>query len=139
MKLQTIKFACILSLLQFMGCSQKGPEDPYLSHCSTILEASLRSPSTLKVIHVEHYSAGSNLVTIEYDAANAYGTPIRGKIMCEYPEVSGSEPPPAGSPLRASSLNAKRVTIGTDVLSDLSLAVSNSEATLKLLQKERGR
>ncbi|HEV7668406.1 MAG TPA: hypothetical protein VGS22_07775 [Thermoanaerobaculia bacterium] len=134
----------VLYLLLVAGCRSNEQEDPYLAHCTAILETSLRSPSTLKVTDVEHYKVNGHTVKTEYDAANAYDTPIRNEIRCEYPEdpywsykETGTEPPSPDLPLKASNLNAKRVIIGTEALSDLGVSISNSEAIMKLHQKER--
>ena len=57
---------------------------PILEHCKFALEQSLRSPSTLDIISTE--TMRSKTATIHYDAANAFGAPIRSVIKCELGE-----------------------------------------------------
>jgi hypothetical protein len=66
-------------------------EDKSIKACESFIKARLRSPSTYKRIDATAYgvvikSEGKNLktVTVDYDAANAYGTPIRGDQMCSF-------------------------------------------------------
>lgn len=54
-------------------------EPPDLALCDKAIQADLRSPSTYKRVSVDG-SAG--VYKISYDAANAYGTPIRSKGQC---------------------------------------------------------
>lgn len=65
----------------FSGCEQPPPKS--VLACESAVKAFLRSPSTYKRIN----STGlSDYAFVEYDAANAYGTPIRGVATCKFDE-----------------------------------------------------
>jgi len=53
--------------------------DRSLDVCDDAIKATLRSPSTYKRISID---GGYGSFTVQYDAANAYGTPIRGNGRC---------------------------------------------------------
>lgn len=75
------------------GCSQVPVDGPGIKECEDYVIAKLRSPTTYKRIKAsgigipydapKYYS-----VTVEYDAANAYGTPIRETQFCKFPVKS---------------------------------------------------
>lgn len=61
-----------------------------MPECEKYLLEKLRSPSTYKRIEVSSTAVPyetpiEQMVFIEYDAANAYGTPIRGRQLCKFP------------------------------------------------------
>ena len=64
-------------------------QDPAVKDCEASIVAGLRAPSTYKRITASS-SAMTDLapqqlwVSVEYDAANAYGTPIRDRRTCKY-------------------------------------------------------
>jgi hypothetical protein len=64
----------------------------YIS-CKAELMSTLRSPSTYVEISRRSFRAVHApfhwWVSIEYDAANAYGTPIRGTQICVYADKGG--------------------------------------------------
>ncbi len=68
------------------GCKAAPPPDPYLENCTAYLEALLNAPSTLRVLdlQVAPGTDGGPRVEITYDAANAFGTPVRGDFRCYY-------------------------------------------------------
>ena len=81
------------SLISFAltGCDKVGEwQHPELAACESFISGGLRSPSTYKRINVEYdrpqMNSASNTknVHIEYDAANAYGTPVRASQLCEF-------------------------------------------------------
>lgn len=90
------------------------PADPQTRHCTALLEQLLRSPSTLKVIEASAFdSRGERFVSIEFDAANAYGTPIREKISCVYLPYNPSDP---------DALTPHRVSMGGRPVADFGWA-----------------
>lgn len=87
--------ACLLALATgtIAACSGQAEE---IRDCEASLLRDLRSPSTYKRIKAEttrltnKVGAEYQMVEIEYDAANAYGTPIRDTALCAYP-VTGTD------------------------------------------------
>jgi hypothetical protein len=79
----------ILGLLVVLaGCNAL--DRPEVKDCENYLKGKLRSPSTYKRISTYSYAAnGKQHVSIEHDAANAYGTPIRATQFCFYPIKNG--------------------------------------------------
>ena len=74
------------------GCSLVEPAE--WGACRSYLESKLKAPSTLKVIKtssvdVPYPNPTYKAVSIEYDAANAFGTPIRGTQTCSFPLRDG--------------------------------------------------
>ncbi|MFA7595899.1 MAG: hypothetical protein WCY92_06045 [Novosphingobium sp.] len=82
-------FLSILSLVVVAGCNSA--QNAAVGACEAFIKERLRSPSTYKQIGVD-YSGVSfksegrdvRMVTVEYDAANAFGTPIRGNQQCVF-------------------------------------------------------
>jgi hypothetical protein len=71
------------------GCNPA--KDAAVGACESFVKDRLRSPSTYKQISVDYSgvrfeSNGRDvrMVNIKYDAANAYGTPIRGDQQCMF-------------------------------------------------------
>jgi len=56
---------------------------PILEYCKFALVQSLRSPSTLDIISTDVDTVYKKKAAITYDAANAYGAPVRSIIKCE--------------------------------------------------------
>lgn len=87
-----LRASATLSLLALSGCNALSA--PEIQDCENYVQGKLRSPSTYKRI-----SADSTIMTdqkppqvwaeVVYDAANAYGTPIRDTQICKYPLVNG--------------------------------------------------
>lgn len=77
-------FACMAIAAIVSGCSQS--EDA-IKACETNIMSKLRSPSTYKRISGNALvdEQGHEIhVMIEYDAENAYGTPIREQDFCRF-------------------------------------------------------
>jgi hypothetical protein len=89
-----VKKLAILFVLILSGCQQNAA----ISACETFIKERLRAPSTYKKISDDGVSSAFEfdgktikMVTIEYDAANAYGTPIRESQQCTFEvDKSGS-------------------------------------------------
>lgn len=72
------------------GCADK----PEIKQCEDYIKGKLRSPSTYKRIKAEGVAVPFEkptkyTVSVEYDAANAYGTPVRDTQLCIYPIRDG--------------------------------------------------
>lgn len=87
-----------VALVGLAGCDALEPAG--VRECEDYVIAKLRSPSTYKRIsrQVTHINPANPSdiknptevwVTIEYDAANAYGTPIRDRQTCQFPRKGG--------------------------------------------------
>lgn len=77
----------VVGALLLAGCG--GP--PGLAECEKAIKRDLRSPSTYERVSVGIEVAGEKerFFDIEYDAANAYGTPVREDARCYFDAVSG--------------------------------------------------
>lgn len=100
----------IVGMLLLAGCAAEPPE---IAECEADAQRDLRSPSTYKRIEAKrftnppepgkinaarerfglegHKDADIGLIDvfIEYDAANAYGTPIRSMEHCQWLTIAG--------------------------------------------------
>ena len=79
----------LFPILFLVGCD--GPSSEAIAACEVFVKERLRSPSTYERISadfsgVAFESEGKSvkLVQLEYDAANAYGTPIRNSQNCSF-------------------------------------------------------
>lgn len=84
--------AIILTLLVVGGCSQPKAAEPIaITQCRDYLLKKLKAPSTYKQIQADQIKMddGKWSIIIQYDAANAYGTPIRDNQVCRYPDRGG--------------------------------------------------
>jgi hypothetical protein len=76
------------------GCSMAGGQ-PEVTACEEFIKSALRSPSTFKSVSSKSSDSksgdgkGVREIFIEYDAANAFGTPIRGSQICTFDLVDG--------------------------------------------------
>ncbi len=82
----------LILLTSLTGCGDFQPQEIKL--CKRYLEAKLRSPSTLSIVKtssgdVPYPNPRYRHVSIEYDAANAYGTPVRDRQACFFPIRNG--------------------------------------------------
>jgi hypothetical protein len=84
-----IRFLGILLLVTVAGCNPA--QNAAVGACETFIKERLRSPSTYKQINADYSGApfksegrDVRMVIIEYDAANAFGTPIRGSQQCVF-------------------------------------------------------
>ena len=89
------RLAIFLAILAVIGCkptvASANPEAAKALEtqtCIRALEVQLRSPSTLQVLEI-HSEPGT--VSIKYDAANAYGTPVRSTIGCDFSAMAADE------------------------------------------------
>ncbi|QTH20147.1 hypothetical protein HRJ34_17510 [Rhizorhabdus wittichii] len=88
---------CSLSL---NACSLQ----PQVTACETFVREKIDTPATFKVVSTSSVSGSAKdvarldpagqvmLVSIEYDAANQYGAPIRSKAFCAFPMKNGRLP-----------------------------------------------
>ncbi|HEX8573999.1 MAG TPA: hypothetical protein VF759_14740, partial [Allosphingosinicella sp.] len=77
------------AVLPIILCGCNPVQSQAVQACEVFIKERLRSPSTYKRISgdalgpaFENDGRRVKMVTIEYDAANAYGTPIRGSQQC---------------------------------------------------------
>lgn len=78
-----------LALLSACGCSPR----PEIKLCEDVAKEKLRSPSTYKNVETDSSpmkSLNQWWVIIDYDADNAFGTPIRAKAICKYRMIDGA-------------------------------------------------
>ncbi|KQM37935.1 hypothetical protein ASE59_11585 [Sphingomonas sp. Leaf10] len=70
--------------------SPQQAEPPAIAQCREYLLKKLKAPSTYKQIQADQVKMddGKWSVVIQYDAANAYGTPIRDNQVCRYPDLN---------------------------------------------------
>lgn len=68
----------ILAPLALTACSS---DSIPVQACETAIKAVLRSPSTYRRVEANDYKTS---VYIQFDAANAFGTPIRSLARCEF-------------------------------------------------------
>ncbi len=74
-----------------MGCDLLQPE---IADCEAYILVGLKAPSTYKRISADRWLTKEDgvehvRVTINYDVANVYGTPVREFKVCLYPVVNG--------------------------------------------------
>lgn len=73
-----------LSML-LTGCSLLDPAAAAKNHCEQLLLGRLASPATYDRKSISAVmSPDQGYVSIEYDAANAYGTPVRSEEICMF-------------------------------------------------------
>ena len=81
-----------LSLL-VVSVALSGCQYQALSACDEKIKQELRSPSSYTRISADSYESEDVInVSIEYDAANAYGTLIREKAYCRIPKSVDGDP-----------------------------------------------
>lgn len=79
-----------LVLAAAVGCER--PDQDAIAACETFVKEQLRSPSLYKRIKADAFLADGKeegWVSVEYDAANVYGTPIRERQTCRFPAPGG--------------------------------------------------
>lgn len=82
--------ALVLLPIAATACSDR----PEIAQCEAFILKKLKAPSTYKRITatgigIPYESPKEYSVSIEYDAANAYGVPVRGTQICTYPLKDG--------------------------------------------------
>jgi hypothetical protein len=83
MKSKAASLTYIVTLVFLTACGAN--ENQYVQLCKFAIKETLRSPSTFEAVKVEDYSNTNDpAVFIDYDAANAFGTLVRGKARCKF-------------------------------------------------------
>jgi hypothetical protein len=84
-----MRIPSLLLLLMLSGCNSV--QKQAVQACEVFIREGLRSPSTYQRASVddlgpafEHEGRRVKMITVEYDAANAYGTPVRGSQQCVF-------------------------------------------------------
>lgn len=80
-----MRILALTAVLLVAGCSQ---DSLSAKMCEGIAKRLLRSPSTYD--RTKMIDSGST-VFIEFDAANAYGTPVRNTVSCEFSNPSSAK------------------------------------------------
>ena len=97
--LQVILFTGLIAILSIVYLTLRpAPEDGAVEVCEAYIQSMLRSPSTYQQISSNVVSSpmweNVQSAIIEYDADNAYGTPVRGTEICEFKlDDDGAIPP----------------------------------------------
>ncbi|MFO1256258.1 MAG: hypothetical protein U1E37_11420 [Sphingomonadaceae bacterium] len=103
-------------LVSLAGCD--AILSPEIEDCEQQLLRELRAPATYNRIKsdttvMDHLKPPEFWVSIKYDAANAFGTPIRGEKICRYALVEGradlNRPIDVGAPLAGLDSPAKDI------------------------------
>ena len=91
-----MKLVLLALYLGLVGCNS--PQSHAIKACEIFIKERLRSPSTYKKVRNDSIgpvfvSEGRNvkMINIEYDAANAFGTPIRGSQQCMFQVDKGGK------------------------------------------------
>lgn len=114
-------YLVLVPFLLTSGCGAAFENEKAVEACEQFIKAKLLSPSTYKRIDVVEGALpvaggeGPNaMISIEYDAANAFGTPLRDRENCLFsetengPDTQGLEDPIAAK-IRATSIELKYV------------------------------
>jgi len=80
--------AVYLSWDIYRGVHPVAKEDPDITYCLKLLETVLLSPSTLEVVSVVNLG---ETVSVNFDAANSYGAPIRSHCTCYFKEQESTD------------------------------------------------
>lgn len=82
-----MRYLALMIAIFLGGCITS--EDSAVRACETFIKERLRSPSTYKKVSDDGLGPSFKIdgryvkmIVIEYDAANAYGTPMRGNQQC---------------------------------------------------------
>lgn len=83
-----MRLVIALAALATSGCSFLEKQE--IANCEALIERNLKAPSTYKRMRAERtlmttLTPREIWVSIEYDAQNAYGVPLRGNELCKYP------------------------------------------------------
>ena len=87
-----MRFQLYFVVLPMLLCSCGGNGyEPAIQACEKFIEGSLKSPSTYKRVSanvdqsaVMYAGKSTKSVSVSYDAANAFGTPIRAAEICRF-------------------------------------------------------
>ena len=77
--------AALLLTVGLAGC-EKAPQTNK-DYCWRVTKAALRSPSTAKLIDSKNADLQAFLTL---DAANAYGTPVRMRVVCDFADTTAT-------------------------------------------------
>ena len=117
------------ALLLESGCSQVDEwRYPDAAACRSFVLGSLRSPSTYKEFSLTRRDEANGLIKsvfIEYDAANAYGTPVRNAQKCEF-AYDRSKSAFVTEPKLAATLASADRALGTNQTSSCCLSKTDS-------------
>jgi hypothetical protein len=81
---------CALSGFLLLAANACKPAAPPISaireNCEALLEAMLKSPSSLQIVEVREsdWQGDTKDVAIVYDADNSFGASLRGNLTCSY-------------------------------------------------------
>lgn len=87
MNAATALFACSSVFLLLSSCNLEGESarrDPRILVCEHIVLAHQRSPSTYRTLDESIVESTVPIVQIQYESANAFGTPVRGRAICDF-------------------------------------------------------
>jgi len=85
--IRTAALIMVPTLLLLAGCSRA------VTACEDAIKRELRSPATFEQVQATSYTLENSVsVTIEYDASNAYGTPVRSTAHCTVPFYANGKP-----------------------------------------------
>ena len=93
--------------------------EPTTQLCLDALGKLLRSPSTLQIVEI-FSDQTFHQDKITYDAENAFGTPVRGSIICQYKSTEGTVSP----------LELVDVTISGEKLSEVDLVLLRTDLVI---------
>lgn len=79
-----------ISGIAFLGGCKRTP--PEIERCEELVRGELLAPTTYKRVAADTYRMDdvkprAQWAVIDYDSANAYGVPIRGRRICKFPFV----------------------------------------------------
>lgn len=110
----------IVILLALTACGGSSRVDKFRNHCKAAAEELVATPSTIDFVRNKfRFSPNETVVTIEFDAQNAYGANIRHTLKCVYIE-----------PMENMVL-ASEIEFDYRTLSELSLLTVNLSVNLK--------
>jgi len=124
----------LVLFLLIAGCAEYTP--PEVRACEDYLMAKLKAPATYKRVGFSSAATdGIQHVSIEYDAANSYGVPLRETQLCAFPIKDGQ-------PDVAYRDHDRDIEIEADRLMDEAIALAErieAEAEAKAAAAPRGK
>lgn len=105
--LTSVAVAAAGGLAWTQGWGSAEPDD--VVTCEEATKALLKAPSTYKRVDASRLSQQNGVrLFLRYDAANSFGTPLRGTAVCEFP--SGTSAETDDPELIAMQMNGSRIT-----------------------------